>query len=1046
MNKLIKRFLLTFLTLVFVLPLMARTATDDYGSRNFDQQMLDMNQVNMYISNFGIFGQNNTTGNSGAFWPAGFPAETYIFGAGVWIGALVDTGFTVDSAGIDTTWLTDTLVSCGYNPNSGATEYVPGDIDDNSPDRPSPYTNPWDIIYISTSENSGQAWPLRNSEGGDSVVSMQDSYCEYNDKEASAHFTADNKPLGVEIAQTSYAWVGPLKEDMVFLKFDIRNDRTDSNDLKKCFVGVVADNDIGNEAGSAANDLLGFIDVDSVNYNGIDTIMQINVGYQFQTAEEAGWSHFPAIISYKYMESPIATEPVDLYHDSSYIIAKGGRIGMTTFNFFTIATDPATKQERYLSLAGYDHTVFNPNNPESSFRPFPTGEYWTTVAGYPGKREIDTRKGDKRFVMASGPFTLFNDSTATVIIAIIMSEDTSEMYDKILMSQTIYDAGWLGPVAPSQVNFDLVGLNKKVRIYWDNTQELTRDKYYDFVSSPLSPAYNPSYREFDVEGYNVYRSKTGAGGSWELLGKFDLVNEYTAIVVDSLIYKLNDQPNKYDTIYYYETLGVNSGVPYFFEDSNLVNGITYYYTVRAYDLNYIDYAVDAHGNPYGITPLILEGAGKTKAVIPRSPTSNYIASGYSLNYISGNVDTANLDMVVVPVLDTMVKEITSDTFTLHFGLIDSSIYEVTLPAYTYVITDKSGDTIAENKLALKNYTEIDPATKLPVVIYVGNAIEICNAYSGFVFKINNFVLDSTNWLMNGNSTADVKVVSGNYVDSILYPEYAAQGRQFFHGSKLYRLTWHEVVYPTQTVIGTDTFLPNDTNLTLTILDVDNNIEIPYNSRNIGDNWHFNWQTLSTASCPQYINSTSTATERIGIYFSNLKISFNKTGTPKPMVWANRPKDGDVWELALTPNDSTATFKYPPINSSFQFTLTPNSFSAVEDSLLNNVKVVPNPYVVRSELDMDYNYRRILFTNLPQVCTIRIYTLSGELIKTIEHNINFYVYSATGSDSTLVYDNTNGTAEWDVLTSNDQIPAAGIYIFHVQTPSGATKIGKFAVIK
>ncbi|MGE3062104.1 MAG: hypothetical protein AB7T10_00505 [bacterium] len=1053
MNKFMKRFLITFLALVLVMPIMARTAVENDGSRIMDQQLLNMNEMNMYISNFGIYGQNNWTGNSGGWWPRAYPSETYIFGAGVWVGALVDTGFTVD--GTDTTWLTDTLVTCGYDANSGTTEFVPGDIDPNAPDRPSPWTNAWDIVYVSTEENGGQPWPIKTTTGADSVVSMQDSYCEYNDKDSAAHIAIENKPLEIEVMQTSYAWVGPLKEDIVFLKFDIRNDRTDGEDLKKCFIGLAADNDIGNEADDAANDLLGFIDTMTVDYNGVeDTLMQINVGYQFQLESEAGWHDTPGIIAYKYMQSPIATERVDLYHDESVVIEPGldtiytdstrtvidtilpRQIGMTTFNYFTIATDPSTKQARYVTLAGYDHTAFNPLDPDVSFRPFPV--WGTGVAGFPGQTQDPSLAADKRFVMSSGPFTLFNDSTVTVIIAIIMSKNSDEMLDKMLIAQSIYDGGWLGPVAPGQVNFDLVGLDKKVQIYWDNAQELKADKYYTIVSDPGSPSYNPAYRDFDIEGYNIYRSKTGA--VWELLAKYDKINEYTAIVMDSLIY-VDNLTGAWETTYYYETLGTNTGIPYYFVDSNLVNGVTYYYTIKAYDFNYNDFdTITLEGK----SPIILEGAGKTKAVVPRSLTSNYTAGTHNIEFISGNIDTNAIEMDIVQVLDTLVQDMAKDTFTLTFGLADSSILNTMLPAYNYVITNKAGTIVGEDKISMDTLWRFDEEANAQIKV-ISNIVENANAHSGFVFKINKYELDTLNWPTGANSALDVSIIEGTYNDSILRAEMAAAGRQFYHASKLYRLTWSEVVYSTLTVIGTDTFLPNDTNLTLTILDVDNNIEIPYNSRVIGDNWHFNYSTTATpAQCGQYLNTTSLATEKTGIYFSNMKLSFNYTDRPRAIVWTARPKDGDVWEIEITPNDTTLTYVYPPYNSVYKFTVTPSSFTELNDSILDNIKVVPNPYVVRSELDLDYNYRRILFTNLPKACTITIYTLAGELIKTIEHNTDYYVYS--GTDSTLVYDNTNGYAEWDVLTQNDQIPAPGIYIYHINTPAGITKIGKFAIIK
>ncbi len=1020
MNKYFKTLVLILLTLLITTHIFARPAYIDpnrFTGKVFDQRQLDINQIVTWITNFAIFGQDVYAGNnSGLYWPAGFPQETYVFGAGVWVGGIIEN----DDGTADTT------MSCGYYPNSASTEFCPGDIIDASPDRPTPFNNPWDIVYISTSDNYGQAWPLKSSSGADSVVSMQDSYTEFNDMDINYRLVKTSIPLEIEVKQTTYAWVGPLKEDIIFLKYEIQNKRQDGKDIKKCYVGIGADNDIGNESGTAANDLLGFIDTMTVDYNGVnDTLMQINVGYQFQLDEEAGWAHFPGIVAYKYLESPKANEPVDLYHDSSFIIPAGERIGMTTFNYFTIDTDPSTEIARYLVLAGYDHTRFNPNDPEASYRPFPT--WGQGVSGYPGKTEDPAAKGDKRFAMASGPFTLKYDSTATVIIGIIISKNSDEMLSKMLIAQQIYDNGWLGPVAPGQVNFDVIGLDKKVAIYWDNAQELIPDKYYTLVSDPSKPIYNPAYREYDVEGYNLYRSRTGAGGSWELIGKFDKINEYTTVLKDSLIY-YNPALAIYEKKYYYDTVGTNTGIPYYFVDSNLTNGIQYYYTVRAYDLNFNGYAVTPSNDTIGAMPLVLEGAGKTKAVVPRSITSNYVAGTYSLNLISGNIDTSLIKMEIINALDTLIEKVKNDTFTLSFGLVDSSVFNTQLPAYTYVITNKNNDTIIQDKMDLDTLWIDDEK-------FIALTQEKWNPYSGFVFKINEFKLDTIGWMNSSNSILKISVDSGGvYPDSILSLSISASGRQFYHNSKEYIITWHEVI------------ISNDTNLTVTIYDVDNKIYIPYDSTTVGDNWHFGISlTASPSQNPQYLNSASSNSAKAGLYFSNIIINFsNKPRPGSPMIWSERPKDGETWRVKITPNDSTFVQTFTPINSSYKFTVSPATFENVTKSILDSVKVVPNPYVVRSELDLDYNYRRILFTNLPEKCTIRIYTLSGELIETIEYNVQ---QTITKDNTTYKpFDLTKGYAEWDFLTRNDQIPAPGIYIYHIQTPNGETKIGRFAIIK
>jgi hypothetical protein len=96
-------------------------------------------------------------------------------------------------------------------------------------------------------------------------------------------------------------------------------------------------------------------------------------------------------------------------------------------------------------------------------------------------------------------------------------------------------------------------------------------------------------------------------------------------------------------------------------------------------------------------------------------------------------------------------------------------------------------------------------------------------------------------------------------------------------------------------------------------------------------------------------------------------------------------------------------------------------------------VVPNPYLVRADWDRSTNTRKIQFIHLPSECTVRIYNLVGELVRIVEHD--------AGEDA-----EEGGSAEWNLLTEDDQIPASGIYIYHVSTPDGQEKIGKFAIIR
>lgn len=78
-----------------------------------------------------------------------------------------------------------------------------------------------------------------------------------------------------------------------------------------------------------------------------------------------------------------------------------------------------------------------------------------------------------------------------------------------------------------------------------------------------------------------------------------------------------------------------------------------------------------------------------------------------------------------------------------------------------------------------------------------------------------------------------------------------------------------------------------------------------------------------------------------------------------------------------------------------------------------VRVVPNPYIVRAgEFNFTGEDNRLLFVNLPAYCTLRIYTVTGDLIKTIQH--------------------TSGSADetWDQVTDSNQLIASGVYIVQV----------------
>jgi hypothetical protein len=106
-----------------------------------------------------------------------------------------------------------------------------------------------------------------------------------------------------------------------------------------------------------------------------------------------------------------------------------------------------------------------------------------------------------------------------------------------------------------------------------------------------------------------------------------------------------------------------------------------------------------------------------------------------------------------------------------------------------------------------------------------------------------------------------------------------------------------------------------------------------------------------------------------------------------------------------------------------------------DGDLDGVFVVPNPFIGGSRLEQvpawvgaTRTYPKVIeFRGLPGECTIRIYTLAGDHVETIEH------------------DSGASWEKWDLRTTLDQEIAGGTY-FYVVESGGTETVGKFVVVK
>jgi hypothetical protein len=116
---------------------------------------------------------------------------------------------------------------------------------------------------------------------------------------------------------------------------------------------------------------------------------------------------------------------------------------------------------------------------------------------------------------------------------------------------------------------------------------------------------------------------------------------------------------------------------------------------------------------------------------------------------------------------------------------------------------------------------------------------------------------------------------------------------------------------------------------------------------------------------------------------------------------------------------------------------PGTDAAVAQTTLNDIRVVPNPYVTAASFEQPLppgvtsgrGERKVDFTNVPAGSTIRVFTSRGDHVVTLRHDGGI----------------ENGTVSWNLRTSENLDIAFGVYFYVVESPAG-TKTGKIAIIK
>jgi hypothetical protein len=664
------------------------------------------------------------------------------------------------------------------------------------------------------------------------------------------------------------------------------------------------------------------------------------------------------------------------------------QIGLTGFRMFRITDEVGGD-------GGINFTK-NPQAHQPTVRDYYSGDYPNYFYDYfigkalgpdPGSFDYSGPNNlNIGFLFASGPFTLKAGTQERFSLALAFGGDLLELRNTVKVVQTIYNGNYKFATPPPTPTLTAEAGDGYVQLHWNDVAERSTD---------------PTTNINDFEGYKIYRatdynfndvttvisarglSQTNNGNP---LAQYDLIDGIagsSSEVVNGLAFNLGNE----------------TGLVHSYRDTTVTNGQEYYYAVTSYDYgatiiqgktgeSFTFYPAE---NAISVSRTLLGGVTLSKNVVAVRP--NPKIPGYTEASTSGvtHVSGSGTGTVAVNVLNSALVP-NNHIMKITFNSNPDSVHPI-------------------------SYNLIDSTDNNRIVFGTGNDFDgKGSGISGLgiqpvVYTLPKYQIDTANtkFITGSTTNAQLSIAYKN----IYLPENLR--RELFPEN--FTIRFSDVVvdtaldpkggdpFPVKFTIVRNT-PAGEKKVKFSMYDFNGDSTLSY----YGNTEEIRILTGSD-TLPQYQRETWTLTL--------------KNSTPNTIT----PTKGDVFEFKLlVPFTSNDVFVFKSSGASV-------AANVAKEQFKNGPYVVPNPYVGAASFEpapfgvQGRGDRRMEFRNIPQNSTVRIYTVRGELVRTLRQD---------GS--------TNGYIPWDLRTKDNLDVAPGLYIYHVDAGSAGTSIGKFAVIK
>lgn len=643
----------------------------------------------------------------------------------------------------------------------------------------------------------------------------------------------------------------------------------------------------------------------------------------------------------------------------------------------------------------------------------------------PGDIDINIPEpGESDLVISSSLFPLKAGQTERISVSVQIGLDQAQVLDSRDNALQAYLEDYQFAQAPITPTLTAVPGNGRVTLYWDSDAEESFDQFLDGLGLDA----------FDFEGYRIYRSTDPAfldatvitdGFGNRLLrrpiAQFDKINAFEGfhpVDVNGVKFYLGD--NRQD--------GVEdaSGLTHRFVDEDVTNGIRYFYAITAYDFGAAEENIPPTETPIRIRRApdgSIETGPNVVEVVPSAPSggledADIVDLQRTRGFTSSRIGYDIVDGRAVP--EGHQYSVTFED-TLIAGAANAPD---TLTTKSFTLTS-----LTTGEVLLDRSTAFREEEQFPVFSDAGDPIGFRLSFFPEPFIVLNSSQTSWNRPEIYPIAADPYLAAG-FITGLRNPaDYRIEIVGEGEGQSVEFQARRRVLLPAR-----------PTNVR--VFNVSTGEEVDYAFWDLtGDDF-----VSPSATTPATFSADPSLAESDRIIVIEPRVG--DEGGEDIVTWQfslnfvlsdrENPTQGDVVDIRFR----------KPFLSTDEFTFTTQSLQtdiSLARDQLENIRVVPNPYVVTNRFEPLNPFttgrgpRVIQFINLPPQCLVRIFTVGGRLVRTLERNM--------GSNDTVSPDELlTGILEWDLESDDNLTVSYGVYLYHVEAPGIGEKEGTFAIIK